>query len=702
MEVNSLNLRSIFKKLRRNDRKEYLQFEYCLIFANILVSSFCAVLFSPFIQTALPPGGDSRKLIYLIFGIAIVGCFIFVIYAAGLFLRQKSRQVGVFLALGIDKRKLTKTMIGEVTYITLRSTLIGVIFGNVMGFAIGQVFEKISAIPGLTNFQLSLTGLIPTLLFAFVVLFALLVMTSFKMKYSNVMDIINERRKSEQLRNEISKSYLIFGVVMFLTGVFVAVILPNLYVIIFKQFLGPWTNIFYLLCVRGLYQFLVYSIAVHKRGRNPQKYYRNLISYGMLKFQGISMVRNMILITLLIICASYSAFYGPTFLSSDNSSKNENPVDVSYNQLGNSEWISKNQVVSLADKYDLDIKGYKEVPFIELLSSTVIREPDKSGKIIETYEKRGYYQQFTSVTEINKAFGRKLTIKDGTYKMIRSNQMKEDIYSTFGDMDFAENMTTAVGKKLKFAGTERFNELVTNTGWDGLARYIISDQDYGKLRAGISEKNSVTQVLINFSDPEDSFMFSKAIFKVYSENASDEAKIGILYDPYRHKDEEAPNLVDVQPDHPELDYDWKYQPYSKILEKKYHTLKTAVLNLLFIYVSVVMLASVGVIGYTRSKSIGMQNQQVFEDLRKLGANNTYLIRCINAQLQKVYLLPTVFGLGIAYIYFLIIYKQNDGVFSSFEVTLALVCLAICLFIAAYQYIGYRISLREVKRIVNID
>lgn len=48
---------------------------------------------------------------------------------------------------------------------------------------------------------------------------------------------------------------------------------------------------FYLLSLFGLYRILMYAVAVHKRGRNPQKYYRNLISYGLLKFQGKSVVK---------------------------------------------------------------------------------------------------------------------------------------------------------------------------------------------------------------------------------------------------------------------------------------------------------------------------------------------------------------------------------------------------------------------------
>ena len=53
--------------------------------------------------------------------------------------------------------------------------------------------------------------------------------------------------------------------------------------------------------VIGLYQLLVYSVSCRQKGRNPQKYYNNLLYYGMMKFQGASVVRNMLVITLLLM-----------------------------------------------------------------------------------------------------------------------------------------------------------------------------------------------------------------------------------------------------------------------------------------------------------------------------------------------------------------------------------------------------------------
>ena len=98
-----MTLNKLFGKLKSQNKSEYRQVQFCLVMAVLLITSYVEILFSPLVQNTLPEGGDSGKQIYLIFGIAVIGCAVFAVYAVGLFLRYKSREVGVFLALGTEK-----------------------------------------------------------------------------------------------------------------------------------------------------------------------------------------------------------------------------------------------------------------------------------------------------------------------------------------------------------------------------------------------------------------------------------------------------------------------------------------------------------------------------------------------------------------------------------------------------------------------
>ena len=704
-----MTLRTIFRKLRKVNYRQYRQFFGCVTFANMLVASFLAVLFSSFIQSTLPEGGDSRKQIYLIFGVAVVGCFIFVLYAAGLFFRYKSKEVGAFLALGTEKRKIRKALVGEVAYIAGSAALVGIIIGNLLALIIGKVFERVAITTTENAFSLSLTGFFYPIIFSIIVFVCLFVMAFLFMKRSNIIDIINEQRRSEPIKKEVSGKYLLSGILLFVLGIFLAVLLPKIYVTLFRQYLSGLFNLFYLLCVIGMYRILVYSIVVHKRGRNPQKYYKNLISYGMLKFQGISMVRNMGLIALLLIGALYAAFYLPSNIVVGNNVLENNPVDASYRFPGSAEKITEEEVLALAKKYDVQVQNYRELEFIELLSSGINRDDvDEDGKIIEIYEKEAFYRQFVSVENLNAIMGTNISVERGTYKMIRSEDMVESVLFAFDDLDYAKNTETGVEKNLTFAGTQIFNELVVDNGWDTFSRIIINDEDYAMLREGIASERESTQVLFNVADLEKSYEFSKALFKEYCLRAEEDMKVLLFYDSYLEQKAEASGeeyveaeRIELQPDSPEVDLDWKFAPYFKALFQKNILLQMAVQYLLFAYVATVMLASVGIIAYTRSQNIALSNKQVYEDVRKLGADNAYILKCVKDQLKKVYLMPTIIGVGIIYLYQILIFFQNDGYFSKAEGRAALVDFGLCLFVVLYQYIGYRISLKSLFKIFSL-
>ena len=66
------------------------------------------------VLTVLPEGGDSRKQMIAIFVLALFGCTVFTVYAASLFFRKKSRQIGTLMALGASRRRLAPGLFREV------------------------------------------------------------------------------------------------------------------------------------------------------------------------------------------------------------------------------------------------------------------------------------------------------------------------------------------------------------------------------------------------------------------------------------------------------------------------------------------------------------------------------------------------------------------------------------------------------------
>lgn len=157
----------------------------------------------------------------------------------------------------------------------------------------------------------------------------------------------------------------------------------------------------------------------------------------------------------------------------------------------------------------------------------------------------------------------------------------------------------------------------------------------------------------------------------------------------------------VDPETPAKGTDWKYRPIFTPLLDQQTILGNAVKFMMFIYVAVICFVSVGIIGYTRSQDVGSSNAQIFEDIKKLGADKAYRKWLLRKQISKVYVLPTVIGIVITMVYQFMILWGNDGAFLDYEVKIMLIGLATSVAAVIYQYVLYRKSVMTVGKALGV-
>lgn len=115
-----MTMNKIMGKLRRKNKNQYTLLGICMFLSVLLVTSFTLMYFSPTVQELLPQGGDTRKLSWLMMGVTFLGCTVFTFYGANLFFRNKSREIGVLLALGERKGKLGGCLALEVAAVIIK------------------------------------------------------------------------------------------------------------------------------------------------------------------------------------------------------------------------------------------------------------------------------------------------------------------------------------------------------------------------------------------------------------------------------------------------------------------------------------------------------------------------------------------------------------------------------------------------------
>lgn len=697
-----MTLFNILGKLRKHNKGNYKQFNFCLFLSVMLVSTLLFFVFSPFVQSRLPIGGDSRKMIYMIFAAAVVGCILFGAYATGLFLRFKSREIGVLMALGTEKNILAKELIKDIEIQVFKNAVMGLGGGMLVSLGIGKAYEVLIQSVENDTFQLSVTGFATAILYVFIIVIIVLLMALRFMNQANVIDIINEDRRNEPIKENVSKKYFLNGIVFIILGIFGGLVLPSTLGTFFKFRPSPVFNAFYILVLIGLYQIMVYSIAVHKRGRNPQKYYKSLISFGIMKFQGASIVRNMLIVALLLAGSLFAVFFSLTNITAGYHSISSTPDDVSYRYLKEADRITESEVESLAAKYGVTISDYREAEFIRLLGSGINRDNyDADGKLMEEYQQKDSFKNFISVSQFTKATGLELSVRNGTYLYITRKDNVESYWFLPNDLDYVENTQTGKTLKLDYAGSVEYASFFYNTGMDGSSCYVISDEDYQVMSEGLPDNMLLTHILFQVSDSGSAYDFSKELFKIYCNSVSDSMKVIEDYDEYR-AESETDNMyaepVTLYPERPEVAVDWKYTPAIVPLQEKTFLLNYSTLLLIFVFVMLICVIAAGVITYTRSITVALKSKRVLMDVKKLGGNQQYLNQILKTQIRKIYVLPTLVAAFLIYGYNVISLWQNDGIYSESELLSLGVEVVICLLLFGFQYMLYRISL---KKAVNV-
>lgn len=657
---------------------------------------------------ALPEGGDSGKQVWLSFGVSAIGCIVFVLYVTKLFLRYKSREIGIFLALGAEKHTLKRSLAGELARMTAVCSAAGILLGAVIAFIARNIIEVLVADVYDGDFTFTLSGLLLSVCYALILFLFIQFQAGRAMKRTNVIEVINEQRRQEPMKKSVSKAYLISGIALTLAGIFGALILPQVVAYTAGIFLGAWTNAFYLAAVFGVYRVLVYAVSSHQRGRNPQKYYNNLIDYGMMKFQGASVVRNMLVITLLLFGGLYAVSYLPAMLTG-SASEQGYEAEYSYRYLNDAEEPSESGISDLAEKHGLTVENYREGDFLRVFGSGTERDADENDQLIETYYDRFAQYDVTSASEFEELTGISLDIPDGSYYQIIGSTSYENIWNHFGDMDKLYIESEDAYLPFSYVDTVSYESL--NISGDNnmgdSSRFVVSDADFERLKAGLSEDSLETQVLFDTDGASlDEIAFSNELFRTLAEGMSEKMDVLTYYNAAsaeRKGSEYAETFTGaaVDPENALQATDWHFAPQLVPLLDQQMLMALAARLLTFSYIFIICIAAVGVIGYTRSQNVGLTNRQVFEDIRRLGADRQYRRTLMRRQLRKVFVLPTILGAGVCLLYEALILWNNDGQISAGEIRSLLIIALIAAAAAVYQFTIYRLSVRKTGKLLKL-
>ena len=702
----------VYAALRRQNRGRYGLLTGCCFFSVLLITAYACMMRAPTILTILPEGGDSRKQVMMVFVLAVLGCAVFTTYAAGLFFRQKSRETGIFLALGASRRLLHRALGRELAVIALLSCTAGAALGAPLAWGIWQLFRLFLVDSQEMPLVFDPQAYLLALAFAAYVVVMLFFLAARFIRHTNIIDIVQTSHKSEPI-HAVKRWYGPVGIVLALAGALLGYLMPTFFVTVLHWYApGAVNAVFYLPALVGLYMILLHTVVHGWGGR--KKRYQNIISTSMMQFQGRQTVRNMLVMTLLIAGAYFASFYTPMLSTSAENTYAARPIDYEYHWRADQHLPQRDEVQALADESNVEITSWVQQDAAVLgTDGTYAIETDTGFGTTYTnaYAELLNGATFFSESAYNALTGQGINILPGTCANVLDDEGGSG-YLSGGDVTHLTNMVTGAEMDVTPAEPLCYTML--------LGCYVLDDADYAALTAGLTDVWREEYVFFNVADVENSYAFAKSLFDEIVDRSGPAVEVGDYYDQvasmlaaqageaYEYAPETAAALGLPTIDYGDRDSSafrsyWKYMPQFRVLDQNDFVTTMAVFLMLFVFIAVVCFAAVIVIAFTRCMTIALTNARVYDDLRHLGASNAYLFRSVRGQISRVFLVPAVAGTGLIWAFYLmILYFNSDPYgFTSAEVAGMGACLAVIAAVSALLYAVYRITRRSVCRALRI-
>ena len=695
----------VYRHLQRKQWRQYALLAGCTFFATLLITAYACMMRSPTILTILPEGGDSRKQVMMVFVLAVLGCLVFTTYAAGLFFRQRSRELGIFLALGVSRHQLKGALQRDLTVVALAACMAGGVLGAPLSWGVWALFRRFLVDSQEMVLSFDPAAYVLPLCFAAYVLVMLLFLGSRSVDRTNILDIIQEAHKSEPIR-DVKKWYGPVGLLLVVAGVALGTLMPSVFIQVFHWYPPSLvTGLCYAPALVGLYMFLLHTVV---NGWGRRKGYKNLVATAMMKFQGRQTVRNMLVMTLLVAGAYFASFYAPMMSSSSAYSFEQRPVDYEYHWRGDQALPEQDAVLALAAEHGVTLTSWAQVTAATLGrdgSYSVEQETDFGTTYTTEYAQLLKGATFFSEHDWNTLTGQNVDLRPGTCANVLDDEGGSS-YRSGGDVAVLTNMVTRQTLRVTPAEPLRYTML--------LGCYVLDDSDYAAITQDLTELWTEEYVFFNVVDAEASYPFAKALFQEIIACSGPEVEVADYYDlvgaalaqergePYAYDPQQAAarglSVIDYDDsDSSEFRAYWLYMPQFRVLDQNDFATTMAVFLMLFIFIALVCFAAVIVIAFTRSMTLALTNARVYDDLRRLGAPPDYLYRTVKGQVSRVFQVPILVGTVLIYAFYgLIMYtnSQPAGITAS-EGAGMLTCLAVVAGVTLLLYLVYRLTLRQV-------
>jgi len=671
-----MTLNDISRKLFKNNRKQYGLFFFSIVFSIAMTGAYGVLQYSPTVTNVLVDGGSTQTISQAMFFGSMLGIIVFLVYADSIFLKYKSREIGIFLSLGIDRRSVQKIIVKEYTLLFQIAALLGLILSVPLAYLCWTLLNLFLETKE-TAFSIGYTGLVIAVIFS---LLNWLILRTINRRYIKTVDILKIIKTSDE--NEATKNgrlfLLILGALLVPAGIIAFFTLQNLGGILntLFAFIGLAGAVW------GVYLLIIQcaSIGDILKKYNDKAYYKNMVFYNLLKQKIRQYTRSIFVATLLITFTIFGiGFIAAGFIDGYNVALNE-PYDYTINATYEHPMTEK-RLGEIAEESNVTITDIKCMDCLLLGVQNTYKngEHDWSSRII------------VSEDNFNALSGTSISVPKGSYTMYYDSSMKYKLNAFSADSSLFYNPTT----EQEFTLTQ--NEPICR---DGLfnARSIFSsflilnDEDYRVIAASITDEYKAVSYMVNVENWPSTADFQNNILEtVISDND------GVIFTNWHNsatfaKTGSQAEYLPFEGNETKIARLWSLYPLSKLSSTttQFEAFATYLMLMLFIAI-VAFVSAVMVIGLKLVSTI-WDDTEVYDNLRRLGMKRKKIKGLISKQMLFVYFIPTVLGciIGAFTTYRIMLVSNVIYIGKTMQLVGCVCCLVVIIQIAIFFILRSRV------------
>ena len=206
MNINTIILRNLKKNL-----KHYYLYVFALVFSVALYFAFVTLQYDPSMSEAKGSikGAAAIKTASILL-VAIVS--IFLLYANTIFIKRRSKEIGLFQLIGMTKNEIFRLLSMENLILYFGSIIIGIFIGFSVSKLILMILFKLTGVEGIASLHFSSEALLQTIIVFTVIYVFIMLMNYVFIKRQTILSLFRVVSSAEGKVKKLSIWEMIMGV----------------------------------------------------------------------------------------------------------------------------------------------------------------------------------------------------------------------------------------------------------------------------------------------------------------------------------------------------------------------------------------------------------------------------------------------------------------------------------------------------------